>query len=86
LNDPVGLMPSSLTQRSLAPIRAPNRLVWISGVIPSPSETIAAGFETGSTGAYRHMLKGAVRDPVAIPAFAGFLQIVTDQQRSAAFA
>src|SRR5580700_5788982 len=62
LNDPVGLMPSSFTHRSLAPSRAPRRLAWISGVMPSPRLTIAAGFETGSTGAYRHMLEG----PLAI--------------------
>ncbi len=58
LNDPVGLMPSSFTHRSFAPSRAPSRLVWISGVMPSPRLTIAAGFDTGSTGAYRHMLDG----------------------------
>ncbi len=51
LNDPVGLIPSSFTHRSLAPSRAPNRLVLISGVMPSPRLTIAAGFDTGSTGA-----------------------------------
>src|ERR1700689_3098270 len=58
LNDPVGLIPSSFTHTSDAPSREPRRLVWISGVIPSPSETMAAGFETGSTGAYRHILEG----------------------------
>src|SRR5580700_8087076 len=58
LNDPVGLMPSSFTHRSCAPRRVPRRLVWISGVMPSPRLTIAAGFETGSTGAYLHMVEG----------------------------
>src|ERR1041384_3546690 len=58
LKDPVGLTPSSLTQRSRAPSRWPRRFVLMSGVMPSPSEVIAAGFETGSTGAYRHMLEG----------------------------
>src|SRR5580704_18228789 len=58
LNDPVGLIPSSFTHRSGTPSRAPRRLVWISGVMPSPRLTIAAGFETGSAGAYRHMLEG----------------------------
>src|SRR5260370_18369863 len=58
LNEPVGLIPSSFTQRSLAPSRPPSRVVRAIGVIPSPRETMWDASRTGSTGAYRHILHG----------------------------
>src|SRR4051812_1723261 len=58
LKDPVGLSPSSLTSKSSAPTRAPRRGVEISGVIPSPSDTMEFPFTGGKTGAYRHMVFG----------------------------
>src|SRR5947209_6184041 len=58
LKDAVGFKPSSLTQRSVAPTARPSRSMRIKGVIPSPRETIAPGLETGSTGAYRHIVDG----------------------------
>ena len=53
LNDPVGFSPSSFTYKfSRYPvphgIAAPSRFAWISGVIPSPSDT---GGSFGSTSA-----------------------------------
>src|SRR6266852_1233549 len=58
LNEPVGLIPSSFTHRFCAPRRSPERLARISGVIPSPSDTIDADCLTGNTVAYRHILRG----------------------------
>src|ERR1700722_3145741 len=49
---PVGLTPSSFTHRSSLPRRAPRRVVWTRGVMPSPSEIIAEGFDRGRRGAY----------------------------------
>src|SRR5579863_5139631 len=57
LNDAVGFMPSSFTQRASAPTRAPSRLVRIRGVQPSPNDVMASS-AGGSTGAYRHILEG----------------------------
>src|ERR1700704_347861 len=61
LKEPVGFRPSSLTHRSLAPTRLPRRLVRISGVMPSPNDTMDSG-RGGSMGPYRHMVLG----PLAI--------------------
>src|SRR5260370_21994628 len=57
LNEPVGFRPSSLTHRSDAPMRRPRWRVRISGVIPSPNETMDSG-RGGPIGAYCHMLFG----------------------------
>jgi hypothetical protein len=50
LNDAVGLSPSSFTQRSSAPIRAPSFWALNKGVQPSPSVKIEES-EGGNTGA-----------------------------------
>ena len=47
---------------------------------------MAAGFETGSTGAYRHMLEGPLGIQSRLQLCFGFFKIVADQQRPAAFA
>ena len=83
LNDAVGLSPSSLTQSASAPMRCPRRLVRISGVQPSPSVTIDAG----GRGQHRRVAPHggrAVRHVAPRPAVADAVEIVADQQRSAA--
>src|SRR5204863_7898638 len=55
LKEAVGFRPSSLTQSASDPMRCPRRLVWISGVQPSPSVTMEAA-DAGRIGAYRHMV------------------------------
>ena len=85
LNEPVGLMPSSLTQNRAR--RASAKLGGVHmGVMPSPSETMLDGSRTGNTGAYRHMLRGGLPKVVTAPGFFRLFQIVENQQRSAAFA
>lgn len=55
---PVGFTPSSFTHNCSHPNDAANRGVLTNGDHPSPKDTMLAGFFTGSTGAYRHMLRG----------------------------
>src|SRR5262245_11386058 len=57
LNDAVGFVPSSFTQRASAPSREPSRRARHIGVQPSPSVTTEP-LAGGRTGAYRHMLAG----------------------------
>src|SRR5262249_46837540 len=55
LNEAVGFNPSSFTHSASAPSAAPRRQVRISGVQPSPRETMLLS-AAGRMGAYRHML------------------------------
>src|SRR4030042_6032294 len=53
---PVGIMPSSLTQRSGTPISTPRRGVGVRGVQPSPRVTTFLLLFTGRSSQYLHMV------------------------------
>src|SRR5579872_1180255 len=56
LNDPVGFIPSSLTNTWRSPSFAATRGSGRSGVIPSPRVTMLPGSSTGINSRYRHIV------------------------------
>ena len=86
LNEPVGLRPSSFTQRSLAPIRAARRSAFMMGVRPSPRVTMCLGSFDRQERRIAPHVRRRFRERLAVPGCFRFREIVADQQRAAAFA
>ena len=66
LKEPVGLMPSNLTQ-TFAPVRADSAAAGISGVPPSPSVTIGVASEMSRRSAYSRRTPRHCRLTVTTP-------------------